>query len=435
MTAADILRQALAAFGSPSPGIYEPKAAHDLIVRASKGALKGDPVVVAMGKLFTKSRGGVNGATYAAGGPDQLLQACLREPAETGLPALAEAVLATWPTPILVPVFRQPAGWDAKARKDARQPHDASTPAAFTPDGKEAVTAGTNGKLARWSLETGALLDSFWMSRLKPIAVWVLASERVVAFGHKESGGVLLAAGGGKPMVLLTVNESQLAAPTLSADGKFLAVQHFRGFGAMDPPDQPRRHGKGRAVFELTVYEVATSRVRHRENLLGWEGIQQPRPALFLPDGRLLVGLVDTVSVRSAPDFEEVARWKVARAPAAFCLSPDGARLTVEIDEHCPPLCDTEGTRDVVLDTTSGKTVKVSGAMAYVDAQTGLQVNATSLAVFDVASAATTARYVVGHPFDAAADPKTGAIVVTSRSGAGPTEVLRLQRPPARKPS
>ena len=166
--------------------------------------------------------------------------------------------------------------------------------------------------------------------------------------------------------------------------------------------------------------------------MLSWKQKGPARPALFLPDGRLVIGLEDALSVRAAPDFEkEVARWKVAVAPSALALGPDGTQLHVEVDSHFPPLSDASGTKVIVLDVKTGKVVpKAGGALHFIDAATGLRNDGKAVTVFELSSGQALCRYVTDREVHAVASPISGAVVLTTDAGeSGPTEVLQLRRP------
>ena len=158
----DVLRAAVDACvpTATEPPDWDMAGAASAIAAAKKSkATSSDPGVAWLAKRLTAKTAGYG---WRHGGPDMLLQNCLRAPEDTGLPAAAEALLDAWPRPVLAPLFRMPTEWEKATLKARRMPQDYSTDVAISEDGTLALASGGRG-VARYSLADGSL-EGFWSS-------------------------------------------------------------------------------------------------------------------------------------------------------------------------------------------------------------------------------------------------------------------------------
>lgn len=421
----DVLRSAIDACtpDATDPPSWDMAGAASTIAAAKKAkATSGDPGVAWLAKRLTPKTAGYG---WRHGGPDLLLQTCLRAPEDTGLPAAAEALLGAWPRPVLAPVFRMPTEWDRATLKSQRSPQDYATDVTFSDDGALALASGGRG-VARYRLADGAL-DGFWSSG-QAIALTASLSRdgtlSVVTKKAREGRLVRVPAAGGKPEVTPL---GDVVSWALRRDGGALAVVCDRTFeGGISvrtealPPDE---------VLELTVWELpASAKPRRALRRLLRERPGSYAPCLsFEPRGRLYLDGDDGLERLAGDGWSVDARWEHPGVLLAIEHSPSGERLLVTARDAAH-----EATH-LLLGADTGRveaTWKTAGS--FLDEALVVGGAAYGAWVARGATGEVLARAQFSHYVRAFAAPG-GRVVTVAAPGndPGPVEVFELRRGPA----
>ncbi len=323
----DVLRSVVAACtpnGTDDPTWDMTGAASTLAAAKKAKATSGDPGVAWLAKRLTPKSVGYG---WRQGGPDLLLQTCLRAPEDTGLPAAAEALLDAWPRPVLAPVFMTPTEWDKATLKARRMPQDYATDVAFSDDGTLALASGGRG-VARYSLADGTL-EGFWSSGQAVALTASLSRDgtlSAVVKKAREGRLVRVPAAGGKPEVTAL---GDVVSWALRRDGSALAVVCDRTFeGGIAVRTEALPPGE---VLELSVWELpGSAKPRRVLRRLLHERFGSYAPCLsFDARGRLYLD-GDASLERLAGDAWSVdARWELPGVLSAIEHAPSGGRLLV----------------------------------------------------------------------------------------------------------
>lgn len=421
----DVLRAAVDACApnATDPPSWDMAGAASAIAAAKRAkATSGDPGVAWLAKRLTPKTAGYG---WRQGGPDLLLQTCLRAPEDTGLPAAAEALLDAWPRPVLAPVFRMPTEWDKATLKAMRRPQDYSTDVAISDDGTLALASGGRG-VARYSLADGSL-EGFWSSgQAFALAASLSRDGTLSAVVKKGREGRLarVPAAGGKPEV---TSLGDLVSWALRRDGGALAVVCDRTFeGGIAaraealPPDE---------VLELSVWELPRSaKPRRALRRLLPERFGSYAPCLsFDARGRLYLDGDRGLERLAGDGWGVEARWALPGVLSAIEHSPSGARLLVTARDA------THEASHLLVDAESGRVEATwKGAGSFLDEE---------LVVGGMVYGAWVARGATGEVIAGAQFPHyirafaaPGGRVVTIASPGndpGPVEVFELRRPRA----
>lgn len=410
---------------STAPATWDMTAAATALAAAKKArGTAGDPGVAWLAKRLTPKT-----ALYGwqHGGPDMILQECLRAPQDTGLPAAAEVLLDAWRTPVLVPVFRTPTEWDKAKLKAERMPQDHVAALNLSADGTLALASGGRG-VARYRLSDGAL-DAFW------------ASGRSAAYGASLSRAGTLAAvvKSSRDGRLVRVREADgnpevtplgdVVSHALRRDGGALAVVCDRTFeGGISVREEPLPPDE---VLELSVWELPEAgkprrvlRRRMPERPMGY------RPEVsFDARGRLYLDAPEGLERLTGDAWSVESRWPLPGVVSAIGHSPSGARLLVTVNDE------SYRSTHLLLDADTGRVEATwMAGGTFLDEDLMVDGRGFTVTVTRGATGELVARADLPHYVRALAAPG-GRVVAAPSPGndPGPVEVLELRRPHAQR--
>jgi WD40 repeat protein/DNA-binding SARP family transcriptional activator len=219
--------------------------------------------------------------------------------------------------------------------------------AAFSPDGRRAVSAGDDGRILLWDLERRRLDSTLRKGGPQVFDVAFSPDGRQVAAAAETGAVELWGVGGGDPETVFRVKGASVSSVAFSPDGEQLVAalsdgtvrvssaapgsqeQVLRGhdgwvFGAEFSPDGERVMGWGEDGT-VRLWEASTG-----APVAVLRGHADGVPsAAFSPDGREIVsaGYDATIRVWSAADGQELRRFAADYGPFVVGFSPDGRRI------------------------------------------------------------------------------------------------------------
>jgi WD40 repeat protein len=204
--------------------------------------------------------------------------------------------------------------WDLSSGRELRRfkvDGHLATSLAFTPDGKEMLSAGYGDKVMRWTAETGALRRTYGG----------FGSQGFFSLSRSHDGSLLALAGQDRVYHLIDADGSERSAirpdpnafpgpAALSPDGRLLAIY---------------------SSHQIGVWEVASGM------LFLAHGPADPTPSMltFSPDGRRLIW-AEQRNVRAVDLLtEEIRAIEEAHETRVGCVefAPDGRRLLTAADD------------------------------------------------------------------------------------------------------
>jgi hypothetical protein len=406
------------------PNLWQMTGAASALAAAKKAkATAGDPGVAWLAKRLTPKSAMYSDRVH--GGPDLMLQECLRAPVDTGLPAAAEALLDAWPRFVMAPVFRMPTEWDKAKLKAERMPQDFAVDASLSADGSLALVSGGRG-VARYRLSDGAL-DAFWSSGQSTAFEASLSREGTLAAvvkKRREGKLVRVREADAKPEVTPL---GDVVRHALRRDGGALAVVCDRTFeGGISVRNEPLPPGE---VFELSVWALPeAAKPRRVLRRLMPEGVGADPPALsFDAQGRLYVDGPDGLERLSGDAWGADACWTLPGAVSSIEHAPSGARLLVTVRDAA------HESKHLLVDAATGRveaTWLAAGSFldeALVVCGSGYRASVVRGATGEPVAKATFTRYV-----RAVAAPGDRVVVIPAPGNdPGPVEVFEVRRPKA----